>query len=233
MTTELTILTDDYLNHMYRVSYEELRHLCGSLSPVVEVGSGSCVSRFVAPSWVRSDVIFASSLSIQAGATSLPFASESVGAIVMRDTWHHISDLTQFLDECDRVLQPGGKVIISDPYWGLLARLVYKYLHHEEYDDHVAGWSFTATSPWSSNQALAYIVLRRDRSLFSEKWPRLAIVEHGARVGPSFLLSGGVSRRTSIPGLLLRNLFILESRLGTWFNPFRFFFVFEIQKLIN
>lgn len=225
------VQADAFLNHLYKTSYEELFRLCDKLSPVIEIGAGSCYSESVAPLWLRSDITTFKHLDLQFDALALPFLTESVGAIVLRDTWHHIPDLSMFLNECQRVLMPGGKIVVSDPYWGLLAKIVYRFLHQERFDDQAAHWCFDQVTPWSSNQALAFIVLRRDRHIFSAQWPSLQIVEHGVRVGPSFLLSGGVSRRTFVPGAVLKWMFDIERGLGKWFDSFRFFFVFEIQKL--
>lgn len=224
------ILSDPYLSCLYRSSYEELDDICGSASPVVEIGAGSCFSWTTSPDWLRLDILHDPRLDLRADSLQLPFLSESVGAIVLRDTWHHIPDLPAFLSECTRVLKPAGKIVVSDPYWGFLARFVYRHLHQEDFDEHVENWRFAAESPWCSNQALAYIALRRDRAVLSQRWPHFSVVEHGPRVGPSFLLSGGVSRRTRVPGRVLRMLLKFELQAGKWLNPLRFFFVFELRK---
>lgn len=224
------ILSDPYLTLLYKSSYEELNEICGGASPVVEIGAGACFSRMTSPDWLRLDVIHDPNLDLRADSLRLPFRSQSIGAIVLRDTWHHISDLEVFLSECRRVLKPAGKIVASDPYWGFLARFVYRHLHQEDFNDCVESWAFAAESPWSSNQALAYLTLRRDRHVLNQRWPQFSIIEHGPRVGPSFLLSGGVSRRTRVPGRLLRILFERELKAGKWLDHLRFFFVFELRK---
>lgn len=45
-----------------------------------------------------------------------PRSSGSFANIVLFDTPHHLENARYFFDEALRVLQPGGRVIIMDPY---------------------------------------------------------------------------------------------------------------------
>jgi hypothetical protein len=85
-------------------------------------------------------------------------------------------------------------------------------------------------SPWDSNQALSYLLLRRDRARFEREYPFFEIREHKVLVGPSFLISGGVSRRTFVSGRLLRLLMKWEMRQSKRFNFLRFFHIFSLTK---
>lgn len=48
-------------------------------------------------------------------ALQIPLPAESLDAVVSFETIEHVSEPGVFLDECLRVLRPGGKVIISTP----------------------------------------------------------------------------------------------------------------------
>jgi len=75
------------------------------------------------------------------------------------------------------------------------------------------------------------LMLKRDRRTFDQRWGnRFSLIEPKALVGPSFLLSGGVSRRTFVSGRWLAALLRWEERRGVWFNHFRFFHVFGLVK---
>jgi hypothetical protein len=120
---------------------------------------------------------------------------------------------------------------VFDQYWGLLARFVYHFLHQERWDEHADTWTFASSDPWHSNQALSYLMLRRDRAEFDRQIAdRFEIIEHAALIGPSFLISGGVSRRTFVSGRLLRRMLAWEERRGRWFDSWRFFHVFTLVK---
>jgi hypothetical protein len=74
-------------------------------------------------------------------------------------------------------------------------------------------------------------MLKRDRRTFDQRWGnKFSLIEPKALVGPSFLLSGGVSRRTFVSGRWLAALLRWEERRGSWFNHFRFFHVFGLVK---
>jgi ubiquinone/menaquinone biosynthesis C-methylase UbiE len=45
-----------------------------------------------------------------------PRSSRSIANIVFFDTLHHLENVQYCFDEALRVLQPGGRVIIMDPY---------------------------------------------------------------------------------------------------------------------
>lgn len=227
------IAQDPYLDTMYETAYARLNELTPTLESrhTVELGSGLALAREYGYRWIQSDIEHHDVLDVINAAEHLPCRSDSLDALVLKDTWHHIPDIESFLAEAHRVLRPGGVVAVFDPYWGPLARFVYRFLHQERWDARTKRWSFASTNPWDSNQALSYIMLKRDRERFNREWgERFTVIESRAVVGPSFLLSGGVSRRTRISGRLLRRLLAWEEQRGRWFDIFRFFHTFGLVK---
>ena len=227
-----TILGDAYLRAMYDVAYGHIaRNLPDKPGPVLEVGAGQGIARELGHHWWLSDISMGDRVDVRASALCLPCHNNSLAGIVLKDTWHHIADIEMFLTEAVRVLRPTGSVVVVDPYWGLLARFVYRYLHQEQWDATTPTWQFPSHDPWDSNQALSYLMLRRDRTQFMQRWGKhFEITEHSRTIGPSFLLSGGVSRRTPINGTLLRRLLRWEESRGPWFDHLRFFHVFSLRK---
>ena len=230
-TTKIT--ADEYLSALYRLAYSALCNLVGSASPdrTIEVGAGLGLSTLAGQHWIKSDVAGSAPLSLLNYAEALPYKDASLEAIVLKDTWHHIPDIEGFLTEAHRVLRPGGIIAVFDPYWSLLGRFVYRFLHQERWGTNSTSWSFHSTSPWDSNQALTYLMLKRDRHTFDQRWGnRFTVIEPRPLVGPSFLLSGGVSRRTFVSGRWLAALLRWEERRGSWFDHVRFFHVFGLVK---
>jgi SAM-dependent methyltransferase len=227
------ITADEYLSALYRLAYSAIGELAGTASPelTIEVGAGLGLSTLSGRNWIKSDVTGSTPLSLLNYAEALPYRDASLQAIVLKDTWHHIPDIEGFLAEAHRVLRPGGVIAVFDPYWGLLGRFVYRFLHQERWDAKTNSWGFQSTSPWDSNQALTYLMLKRDRRTFNQRWgSRFTVIEPRPLVGPSFLLSGGVSRRTLVSGRWLAALLRWEERRGTWFDHLRFFHVFGLVK---
>ena len=233
-TNREAIVGDEYLEALYNCAYGHTAALLDAETRpdrTVEIGSGLGVARLSGHDWLHSDVLTSDTLTLRNDAERLPFQDCSLDALVLKDTWHHIPNIEGFLAEAHRVLRVGGTIAVFDPYWGILARFVYRFLHQERWDVRATGWSFASTGPWDSNQAITYMMLRRDRQQFNENWGnRFTLTEYGRHVGPSFLLSGGVSRRTPISGRFLRAMLSWEERRGSWFNHFRFFHVFGLVK---
>ena len=229
----LRIQSDSYLSALYRLGYSALRELIDSADPdsTIEVGAGLGLSTLSGHDWIKSDVTGAEPLSLLNCAEALPYKDASLDAIVLKDTWHHIPDIEGFLREAHRVLRPGGVIAVFDPYWSLLGRFVYRFLHQEHWGAQSDTWTFHSTTPWDSNQALTYLMLKRDRAKFDQRWgAKFSIIEPRPLVGPSYLLSGGVSRRTFVSGRLLAALLRWEERQGSWLNHLRFFHVFGLVK---
>lgn len=229
------IRSDAYLSFHYRSCYQALESVTASAitAPAVELGAGSGISADVWPDLVRSDLDASPTNGLATDALSLPFRDESIGALVLKDALHHIPDPERFFSEARRVLQPGGVVSVLDPYWGPLARIIYRWLHPEPFDDRAASWAFDSSSPNDSNQAILWLVLRRDRARFERLFPEFEVVEHGAVIGPSFLLSGGLHGRSPIPSSLLVRLGRFEVRQGRWLDPFRFGYLVTFRKRVT
>ena len=224
---------DLYLSALYRLAYSSLHDLVRSAHPdrTVEVGAGLGLSTLSGQHWIKSDVTGAAPLSLLNYAEALPYKDSSLDAIILKDTWHHIPDIESFLSEAHRVLRPHGVIAVFDPYWSILGRFVYRFLHQERWDRKSATWSFHSLSPWDSNQALTFLMLKRDRTEFDRRWGgRFSVIEPKPLVGPSFLISGGVSRRTFVSGRLLAWLLRWEERCGGWLDHMRFFHVFGLVK---
>lgn len=230
----LMIVNDEYLSALYDCAYSRTAAVVGAEARperTVEIGSGLAIARLSGHDWIYSDVLRSETLTLCNSAEQLPFQDCSLDALILKDTWHHIPNIEDFLAEAHRVLRVGGTIAVFDPYWSILARFVYRFLHQERWDVRAPAWSFASTGPWDSNQAITYMMLRRDRQQFNENWGnRFTLTEYGRHVGPSFLISGGVSRRTPISGRLLRAVLTWEERQGSWFNNFRFFHVFGLVK---
>jgi SAM-dependent methyltransferase len=228
-----SVLGDTYLHALYETAFSSIIDcLPKETKTVVEIGAGDGISRNFLPECILTDIAFHQKLDATCKSDEIPFKSGSIDALVLKDSLHHLADVELFLNEAYRVLRVGGRIVVFDPYWGILARFVYRFLHQEHFNQSTDTWRFESNSPWDSNQALSYLLLRRDRELFMHRYPYFEICEHSVLIGPSFLLSGGVSRRTVISGRFLKFLLKWEMRLSKRFDFLRFFHVFSLTKTI-
>lgn len=98
---------------------------------IVELGSGIGNIKEVIPTCLRTDLFPNPWLDQTENAYALSFDDASVSDLILFDVFHHFRYPGNALREFERVLQPGGRVIIFDPCISLLGLIVYGPLHPE------------------------------------------------------------------------------------------------------
>jgi SAM-dependent methyltransferase len=174
---------------------------------IVELGSGGGYLKDLEPSIVTSDVVDNVADRV-IDARHLPFADNSVRALLLTHVFHHIPDADAFFKEAERALVPGGVISMIEVAHTPFARFFFKNFHHEPYEDDRREWSFAQNdSMMDSNQALSWMVFARDRAEFEKRHPALKIEGMSFLPWLTYLLSGGVTARNLIPnwmnGLLI------------------------------
>lgn len=165
----------------------------------VEVGSGSGFLKDILPSVITSDVMPLPKEDMQFSAEEMPFKNNELDGIFMVNVLHHIPHPFMFFKEAERTLKQGGKIIMVEPANTLLSKYIYQNYHHEPFAPD-GGWEFTSTGPLSgSNQAIPYIYMIRDREKFEKEFPLLKIEKIKIHTALTYILSGGVSRKSFVP----------------------------------
>jgi hypothetical protein len=92
-----------------------------------------------------------------------------------------------------------------EPWVTPWSELIYTRLHHEPFQPQAKQWEFPTTGPLSgANGALPYIVFVRDRLQFEREFPMWRIHEIEPMMPFCYLVSGGVSLRSLMPGWSFR-----------------------------
>lgn len=167
-----------------------------------EIGSGAGFMAELYPEVITSDVKTVHFVDLAASGDRLPVPDGALRAVYAINVFHHLADPRGFFREMCRALARGGGIVLIEPYHGWLARRVFRRLHASEvFDMSAPGWeSSAATGPMSlANQALSYVVLRRDRAVFETEFPELEIVVERPHTHLLYLLSGGVNYRALAP----------------------------------
>ena len=172
----------------------------------VEIGAGVSPIRDSYPDVVATDVVYDRHLDRVLDAEAMDLESGSVRAIFGQNCFHHFLHPDRFFRELERVLAPGGGAVILDPYYGPFAAFLFKRLFRVEgYDKTYPSWETPVDGPMNgANQALSYIIFKRDRAEYELKYPSLKIV-HEETIGnyPRYLLSGGLNFRQLCPNALI------------------------------
>ncbi len=195
------ILKKRFLKRLYTEWYgwfiREAR-TCGK-GLYLEIGSGGGFLKDVFPEVITSDILNLPAIDMVCNAERLPFDDESLACIMMLNVFHHIPRPYLFLEEAQRCLVPGGKILMIEPAASLAGRLIYEHFHHEPFDPKARREIEPGNPLSNSNQALPYIYFERDRELFGEQFPRLRINAVRYHTPFLYLVSGGLSRKSMLP----------------------------------
>ncbi|MBW1956050.1 MAG: class I SAM-dependent methyltransferase [Deltaproteobacteria bacterium] len=205
-----------FLNRLYRHYYADFlkAHHRAPIGARIEVGSGGGFLNALIPGLIRVDLRPGAQVNVTASADALPFADASAGAVFLLNTLHHLSNPARFLDEASRVLRPGGRCVVIEPFVSLLSRYVYRHLHHEPFAPDAPSWNARAHGlQGGANLALPWILFYRDRRRFEARFPTLHIASRKPHTIFSYLLSGGVSRKALLPGVFFGPVARLENLL--------------------
>ncbi len=205
VTTDLRrsiVISKPFLRAIYEDWYRAIRERVpdGSGS-VLELGSGAGFFEHFLPGVITSEVFQCPGVQRIVDARQLPFQDAELRGIVMTDVLHHIPDAAAFFREAARCLRPGGVVTMVEPWVSPWSRLIYTHLHHEPFEPGVERWDFPAKGPLSdANGALPWILFERDRKRFELEFPAFKIEEIRPMMPFRYLVSGGVSMRSLMPG---------------------------------
>jgi SAM-dependent methyltransferase len=227
------ILTKPFLKKIYERWYKIFRAAnanCNHL-PILEIGSGGGFLKEYMPNVITSDILPLPNVDQVFSAEEMPFENNSLGGIVMLNVFHHIPKPYLFLQEAQRCLAKGGKVIMIEPANSALGRFIYKRFHHEPFDEKGAR-EIQAGNPLSnSNQALPHIYFERDVEQFVKDYPQLKIVNIQYHSPFTYVISGGVSRSAMLPSVFFPVVIGVEALLSPLSKQLGLFCTVELEKI--
>lgn len=204
------------LRHVYQDFYNRILHQMDS-GTTLEIGGGGGNFSPQIPDGVITDIVPLGWLDCVCDAQKLPFKESVFQSIVMVDVLHHIEYPAYFLEEAERVLKKGGRLIMVEPAMTFLGRFFYHHFHEEPVDIKVGpfakGMSNPNKLPFDSNQALPYLLFHKYKAKFHQKNPGLNIKICCFFSLWAYPLSGGFQPWSLLPGFLVRPLLKLESFL--------------------
>ena len=189
------------LRRVYREWFEWLLDAVAGLVPVVEVGSGPGFFKEFAPRLVATDIIPGARADVRCDACALPFGTATVGALVMVDALHHLPRPLDFMAEAARVLRPGGRLAMVEPWITPASFLLYRYLHHEDCRlgvDIARPFGDPDKRALEGNSAIPRLVLRRCQ----RRGGPLRLIQSRTFVGLPYLFTLGFQRARPLPRAL-------------------------------
>jgi|ERR1700722_9794909 len=183
----------------------------------VELGAGVAPIASTFSEVLATDVVPGPGLDAALDAERMDLPDASVRALYGQNCFHHFPDPLKFFQETERVLAPGGGVLLIEPYYGPMASAAFKRMFaSEDFDKAMPGWTTNAIGPMcGANQALSYIVFKRDRTRFERELPNLEILNMFPLTNyPRYLFSGGLNFRQLVPDWAEPALRLLELALA-------------------
>src|ERR1043166_3027603 len=198
---------------------------------ILELGSGGSYLKDIEPRIVTSDVV-PDVAELVVDARSLPFPDQSIRALLMVHVFHHIPDVGAFFREAERALIPGGVISMIEVAHTPFARFFFRNFHHEPYEDASGNWEFMqADSMMDSNQALSWMVFKRDRARFESQYPGLKIEVLQLMPWLTYFASGGVTMRYLVPRFLDGLVIGMEYLMAPLRGLFSLYWHIRIRKL--
>jgi SAM-dependent methyltransferase len=206
------------LRQIYREWHEQVAaRLAEVPGTTVELGAGIGRFKEVVPKAVATDVWPTPWTDVVVNAERLPSREGSVANLVLIDVFHHLARPARFLDQAVRVLAPGGRVVLLEPYCSPVSTFAYRHFHHEDLD--LAAPAFgddpaLDASPLVANGARATLAFFRYERELRERWPELRVLERRRLALFLYALSGGFSRRQLVPAASYQFLATVERLLS-------------------
>jgi SAM-dependent methyltransferase len=146
-----------------------------------------------------SDIVSTPFVHLVCDATRLPFPNGAADNLFMVDVLHHIARPAALFSEIGRVLRPGGRLVMLEPYISLISGLAFRLAHPEPVvmsvdplpeDDRPV---FEGSGPFASNQAIPTLIFFHHEQRFRERFPQLRIHRRQLDSTVAYPLSGGFS----------------------------------------
>ena len=197
------------LRLVYSVWFDALLAHAPKGARVVEVGAGpGLFARYAREKrpdlvWIGSELARTPWNEVVADAESLPFRTGAADAVLGLDIVHHLARPRAFFAEAARILRPGGRLAVVEPWVTPLSFVVYRFFHQEACRVPADEWAPFAASAgdkdlFDGNAETPRAIVRRTSE---GEWRRLGLTSPRTELlnGLAYLLTLGFRRASLLP----------------------------------
>ena len=166
----------------------------------IELGCGASFIDQVNKSIKKTDVFLNSNTDFKLDAMEIGTQFENkISNLILVNVFHHISNPEKFLNAAEKCLLSKGRIIMIEPSNNFWSSLVYKFIGHETFDTNQVDWIFESKDPLlDSNQALSWIIFKRDYKKFRNLYPMFSVIKKKTIMPISYIVSGGHTLNTRV-----------------------------------
>jgi SAM-dependent methyltransferase len=194
----------------------------------VEIGGGTGMAREFLRDVLVTDLVPTRHVDLVANAVELPFPAANLDNLIGIDCLHHLPRPALLFEEATRVLRPGGRLVLLEPFISPVSRVVFALGHPEPVDLAVDPLPsdgrpvFAESGPFAANQAIPTLLFFRQLHRFETRFPLLRVCTRRRMSVVAYPLSGGFSGPRLVPGWAHVAVWTLE-RLAAPLAPFMAF----------
>jgi SAM-dependent methyltransferase len=214
------------LRAIYSDLYQKIENVA-LVGDTLEIGGGIGNLNIQGGRLVKSDIQSSKGIDIVADAHKLPFKSEMFSNVILFDVLHHLQCPLIFFAEAQRVLKPGGRVIMVEPGITPISKLIYKMGHEEPV---IMGWDMNDPceldpnkDPYDSNQAIPTILFKHNPKKFLSLVKGFKITSSNWLSLFAYPLSGGFKEWSLISIKWVNTLLKIEEKLLPFIGSFMAF----------
>jgi SAM-dependent methyltransferase len=193
---------------VYGVWFDALLESVPKAALALEVGAGpGFLSEHVARRrpdlrWISSDIGAVPWNHLAADALRLPFGAAAFEAVIGIDVLHHLARPRSFFEEGARVLRPGGRLLLVEPWVSPFSHPIYRWLHQEGCRPGLDPWDpFPRAGGKDAFEGDAAVLRQVLRATGADAWAALGFEAPQVRLLNTFayLLSLGFRPRSLLP----------------------------------
>jgi SAM-dependent methyltransferase len=194
------------LDYLLKTRYDWMNSYIQDGWKIIEIGAGAGFSEFyLRCKPIMTDVVENTWIDSTLDATNMDLPDQSVDCIIASHNIHHFYSPYKFFKECERVIKPGGLILIQELNTSLALRFLLRLMRHEgwSYDVNVFDETAIANDPsdlWSANCAIPELLFEQ-KDKFEKQFTSLKIELNKKNEFLIFPLSGGVISKTKFPEL--------------------------------
>jgi SAM-dependent methyltransferase len=227
-----------WYENLYSIALNSNPQVLGK-DKILEIGSGTSPLKHFYPRVVSSDVLKLDHVDMVFDAHEIDklqtVPDGTFDIIAMTNVLHHLERPIDVMNSCACKLRSGGSLLIIEPYFSVLSKIIFVLVHHEPTNFRIdQPINVLKSSPLlTANICLPYLIFFKRNDWLQRLAAKYKIEEIKLQYYTSlaYPLTGGISKTFPIPSFLFQRILKFDIWLARTFPRFfAFQFIVQITK---